>query len=182
MVRFFDPIFAVCMGFSAAAIRVKRETKERFPTEDNSYGALWKKGTVMSRNYFRYDGAKRWKLCQSAMKTLPQLLLDQLKRVDFHQRLPQECVESLGPQTMAGSSLDTASTSPYHGWAYNTLTIIMIEKLCHVLQGFDSSEPSLRRFLDERLPSFYRVTKADIEFSAQHLTIRENTSLTFQVR
>jgi len=53
--RFFDPIFAICMGFSAAAIRVKRENKEKFPLEDNSYRALWQKGAVMSRNYFGYN-------------------------------------------------------------------------------------------------------------------------------
>lgn len=43
------------MGFSAAAIRVKRENTERFPDEDNSYVALWQKGVRMSRVYFGYN-------------------------------------------------------------------------------------------------------------------------------
>lgn len=43
------------MGFSAAAIRVKRENEEKFPREDNSYRALWQRGVVMSRNYFGYN-------------------------------------------------------------------------------------------------------------------------------
>lgn len=43
------------MGFSAAAIRIRRENKEKFPDQDSSFGALWNKGTVMSKTYFGYE-------------------------------------------------------------------------------------------------------------------------------
>lgn len=50
--RFFDPIFAVCMGFSAAALRIKREQTQQFPKQDNSYPVLFQKGLRMSKGYF----------------------------------------------------------------------------------------------------------------------------------
>lgn len=43
------------MGFSAAAIRVRRENKQKFPGEDSSYAALWQKGTIMGKTYFGYE-------------------------------------------------------------------------------------------------------------------------------
>lgn len=50
--RFFDPIFAVCIGVSAAALRIRREEKEKYPDENNDYSALWAKGVRMGRGYF----------------------------------------------------------------------------------------------------------------------------------
>jgi len=55
MNKYFDPIFAISMGFCAAALRVRRESIERFPQQDNSYGALWSKVVVRGRGYFGYD-------------------------------------------------------------------------------------------------------------------------------
>lgn len=53
--RWFDPIFAVSMGFCAAALRIRREGIEKSPGEDNSYATLWKRGTAMSRQYFGHE-------------------------------------------------------------------------------------------------------------------------------
>jgi len=53
--KYFDPIFAIGMGFCAAALRVRRESIERLPEQDNSYGMLWSKAVVRGRGYFGYD-------------------------------------------------------------------------------------------------------------------------------
>lgn len=53
--KYFDPIFALSMGFCAAALRIKRESIERFPEQDNSYRALWSRAMVRGRGYFGYD-------------------------------------------------------------------------------------------------------------------------------
>jgi hypothetical protein len=50
--RFFDPVFAVCVGISAAALRIRREEKEKYPEENNEYSALWAKGVRMGKGYF----------------------------------------------------------------------------------------------------------------------------------
>jgi Non-classical export protein 1 len=50
--RFFDPVFAVCVGISAATLRIRREEKEKYPDENNDYGALWAKGVRMGKGYF----------------------------------------------------------------------------------------------------------------------------------
>ena len=48
----FDPIFAIGVGISAAALRIRREEKEKYPDESNDYRALWAKGMRMGRGYF----------------------------------------------------------------------------------------------------------------------------------
>lgn len=53
--KYFDPIFAISMGFCAAALRIKRESSEQHPERDNSYGALWSRAIRMSRGYFGID-------------------------------------------------------------------------------------------------------------------------------
>jgi Non-classical export protein 1 len=54
--KFFDPIFAMGVGFSAAALRIRREEKENNPEEDNSWEALWQKGVRMGKGYVtKYD-------------------------------------------------------------------------------------------------------------------------------
>jgi Non-classical export protein 1 len=53
--RFFDPVFSICVGISAAALRIQREEKEKYPEQKNDFGALWIKGVGMSRNYFKSD-------------------------------------------------------------------------------------------------------------------------------
>lgn len=50
--RFFDPVFAVCVGISAAAVRIRREEKEKYPDQNNDYSALWAKGVRMGKSYF----------------------------------------------------------------------------------------------------------------------------------
>ena len=49
--RFFDPVFAVGVGISAAALRIRREEKEKYPNEKNNYSALWAKGVRMGKGY-----------------------------------------------------------------------------------------------------------------------------------
>lgn len=49
--RIFDPLFAVCVGISAAALRIRREEKEKYPDENNDYKALWAKGMRMGKGY-----------------------------------------------------------------------------------------------------------------------------------
>ena len=49
--RFFDPIFAVCVGVSAAALRIRREERDKYPDQNNELGALWTKGLRMGRGY-----------------------------------------------------------------------------------------------------------------------------------
>jgi hypothetical protein len=46
-----DPIFAMGVGFSAAALRIRREEKEKYPEEDNNWGALWQKAVRMSKGW-----------------------------------------------------------------------------------------------------------------------------------
>jgi len=53
--RFIDPVFAVCVGISAAALRIRREQREKYPDQDTSSGALWQKGVRMAGNYFGND-------------------------------------------------------------------------------------------------------------------------------
>ncbi|KEF51280.1 uncharacterized protein A1O9_12630, partial [Exophiala aquamarina CBS 119918] len=50
--RFVDPIFAVCVGLSAATLRIRREQREKYPGQDSSPFALWQKGVRMSKRYF----------------------------------------------------------------------------------------------------------------------------------
>ena len=38
--RVVDPVFAVCIGVSAAAIRIRREQIEKFPEQENEIGNL----------------------------------------------------------------------------------------------------------------------------------------------
>lgn len=45
--KFFDPIFAMGVGISAAALRIRREEKETYPEEENNWSALWQKGVRM---------------------------------------------------------------------------------------------------------------------------------------
>jgi hypothetical protein len=49
--RFCDPLFAMCVGISAAALRIHREEKEKYPKENNDYRALWAKGMHMGKGY-----------------------------------------------------------------------------------------------------------------------------------
>lgn len=57
--KYFDPVFAIAMGFSAAAIRIQRETKEKSPTADASYPTLWRRAIVMGKQYFGVDSKHR---------------------------------------------------------------------------------------------------------------------------
>lgn len=50
--RFVDPVFAVCVGLSAAAVRIRREQREKYPDQDSSLQSLWQKGLRMTRRYF----------------------------------------------------------------------------------------------------------------------------------
>lgn len=50
--KFFDPIFAMGVGFSAAALRIRREEKEKNPEVDNSWVALWQKGVRMGKGWY----------------------------------------------------------------------------------------------------------------------------------
>ncbi|KAL2420102.1 hypothetical protein ABEF95_006460 [Exophiala dermatitidis] len=50
--KFIDPIFAVCVGLSAAAVRIRREEREKYPDQDSSFPALWHKGVMMTRSYY----------------------------------------------------------------------------------------------------------------------------------
>lgn len=52
--KFFDPIFAMGVGFSAAALRIRREEKEKNPQENNDWGALWQKGVRMSKGWYTH--------------------------------------------------------------------------------------------------------------------------------
>jgi hypothetical protein len=44
-------LFAICVGISAAALRIRREEKEKYPEENNDYRALWAKGMHMGKGY-----------------------------------------------------------------------------------------------------------------------------------
>ncbi|EXJ65830.1 uncharacterized protein A1O5_11071 [Cladophialophora psammophila CBS 110553] len=50
--RFIDPVFAVCVGLSAAALRIQREQREKYPQQDSSFPALWQKGHKMNKIYW----------------------------------------------------------------------------------------------------------------------------------
>ncbi|EXJ93303.1 hypothetical protein A1O1_01695 [Capronia coronata CBS 617.96] len=58
--KIFDPIFAVCVGLSAATLRIQREQREKYPDQDSSLAALWQKSVRMTRRYFS-DGIKTGK-------------------------------------------------------------------------------------------------------------------------
>jgi hypothetical protein len=49
--KFFDPIFAMGVGISAAALRIRREEKEKYPEEENNWAALWQKGVRMGNGW-----------------------------------------------------------------------------------------------------------------------------------
>jgi hypothetical protein len=49
--KMVDPIFAMGVGFSAAALRIRREEKEKYPEDDNNWGALWQKAVRMSKGW-----------------------------------------------------------------------------------------------------------------------------------
>jgi Non-classical export protein 1 len=49
--RFIDPIFAVCVGTTAAAIRIRREQIAKYPDQENDWGNLWKKAQRMGKGY-----------------------------------------------------------------------------------------------------------------------------------
>ncbi|RVX66784.1 hypothetical protein B0A52_08977 [Exophiala mesophila] len=49
--KFIDPIFAVGVGLSAAALRIRREEREKYPEQDSSLAGLWQKGVTMGTNY-----------------------------------------------------------------------------------------------------------------------------------
>lgn len=51
MGRFFDPIFAMCVGTTAAVIRIRREQVAKYPDQENDLGSLWKKADKMGRDY-----------------------------------------------------------------------------------------------------------------------------------
>ncbi|ETN44236.1 uncharacterized protein HMPREF1541_10787 [Cyphellophora europaea CBS 101466] len=53
--KFVDPLFSVAMGVTAAALRIQREEKEKHPSQDSSYPALWQKGRRMATHYFGWD-------------------------------------------------------------------------------------------------------------------------------
>ena len=46
------------MGVAAAALRIQREEKEKYPTQDSSYPALLQKGQRMATHYFGFDEKK----------------------------------------------------------------------------------------------------------------------------
>lgn len=53
--RIVDPIFAICVGVSAAVLRIQREEREKYPDEDSSPAALWHKGVRMTKSYYGYE-------------------------------------------------------------------------------------------------------------------------------
>ena len=54
--RFVDPLFSLAVGVSAAALRIQREQREQYPSQDSSFSALWTKGRRMGAHYFGIDG------------------------------------------------------------------------------------------------------------------------------
>lgn len=56
--KFIDPIFAMGVGFSAAALRIRREEKEKYPEQDNNWDALWQKGVRMGRGWITHYETK----------------------------------------------------------------------------------------------------------------------------
>jgi hypothetical protein len=40
------------MGLTAAVLRIQRDEKDKYPEQDSSYSALWKKGQMSMRHYF----------------------------------------------------------------------------------------------------------------------------------
>jgi len=57
--KFFDPIFSICVGVSAAALRIRREQTEKYPEQNNDWPALWQKGVRMGRGYFGINQENR---------------------------------------------------------------------------------------------------------------------------
>ena len=49
--RFFDPVFAICVGSAAAAIKIRREQDAKYPDQENDFPSLWKKAQMMGRGY-----------------------------------------------------------------------------------------------------------------------------------
>lgn len=52
--KFFDPIFAMGVGISAAALRIRREEKEKYPQEENNWAALCQKGVRMGDGWIAH--------------------------------------------------------------------------------------------------------------------------------
>jgi hypothetical protein len=49
--RFVDPVFAICVGSAAAAIRIRREQIAKHPDQENDFANLWKKAQRMGKGY-----------------------------------------------------------------------------------------------------------------------------------
>lgn len=54
--KFVDPIFAICVGTAAAAVRIRREELAKYPDQGNDFGSLWKKAQRMSKGYLTTYG------------------------------------------------------------------------------------------------------------------------------
>jgi len=52
MSKFLDPIFAIFVGTAAAALRIRREEKEKYPEQNNDWSGLWAKAVRMRQDYF----------------------------------------------------------------------------------------------------------------------------------
>jgi hypothetical protein len=44
-------VFAICVGSTAAAIRIRREQIAKYPDHENDFRSLWNKAQGMGRNY-----------------------------------------------------------------------------------------------------------------------------------
>ncbi|KIW99529.1 uncharacterized protein Z518_11268 [Rhinocladiella mackenziei CBS 650.93] len=56
--KFVDPVFSVCVGLSAATLRIRRDQIEKYPDQDSSFTGLWQKGVRMGKSYFGYEPKK----------------------------------------------------------------------------------------------------------------------------
>lgn len=55
-IRFADPVFALFIGSTAAAVRVKREQKEKYPDQPNDWTSLAQKTERLGKGYwYGYD-------------------------------------------------------------------------------------------------------------------------------
>ena len=59
--RFVDPVFAICIGSTAAAIRIRREQVAHNPDQPNDFASLWKKAQRMGWGYMTaYREIEKW--------------------------------------------------------------------------------------------------------------------------
>lgn len=57
--RFFDPVFSIGVGFSAAALRIQREQREKHREQNSDFPTLWAKGVRRAKIYFGGEGGDK---------------------------------------------------------------------------------------------------------------------------